>query len=433
MDPREYLFSLEKFGIKFGLANIRALTSALGEPQTSFRSVLIAGTNGKGSVTAMVDTALRAAGLSVGRYTSPHLIKLEERFTINGEPVAAEALDAAIAEVRILIDDLIGKGTLEAPPTFFEVTTAIAFELFRRAGVAIAVLEVGLGGRLDSTNSVDPMAVAVTSIDFDHEQYLGNTLAAIAAEKAGVIRGGIPVIAGPLAAEARSVIMSACEAVGARFVEADSGARVDWTTAEGRTSVRIRTPTRDYGWIQLGLRGEHQVTNALVATRLLEELESVTSAPIDAEAIATGLRSVRWPGRLQMVEAPGGRRALLDAAHNPAGAFALASYLRREFPGPLPIVFGAMRDKDVALMLKALLPVASVLLITEPSNARAYAADEISAIASALSPTIDIEIHKQPGAALERAWTHCPVVCAAGSIFLIGDLLSSLGAAARDI
>ena len=184
MDSVEYLFSLEKFGIKFGLANIRALCAALGQPQNEFRSVLIAGTNGKGSVTAMVDRGLRAAGLRVGRYTSPHLIHLEERFAIDGQPVSRATLVEAIDRVRGHVESLLASGALEAPPTFFEVTTAMAFDMFRRAGVEFAVLEVGLGGRLDSTNCVEPIGVAITSIAFDHEQYLGHTLAEIAAEKA---------------------------------------------------------------------------------------------------------------------------------------------------------------------------------------------------------------------------------------------------------
>ncbi len=427
----DYLLSLEKFGIKFGLANIRTLATALGEPQNTFRSVLIAGTNGKGSVTAMVDRALRAAGLSVGRYTSPHLISLEERFTMNGEPVATAALAGVIDDVRTLIDALIAKGALAAPPTFFEVTTAIAFELFRRARVDFAVLEVGLGGRLDATNAVEPVAAAVTSIDFDHEQYLGHTLAAIAGEKAGVLRRAIPVVVGPLAPEARDVLVSACAAAGAEFIEADSGVLVESTSERGRTSVRIRTAVRDYGWVPLGLRGEHQVPNALVAVRLLEQLEQMAS--IGADAIVAGLRDVRWPGRLQMLETSDGRHVLLDAAHNPAGAWALAAYLRREFPEPLPIVFGAMRDKDVALMLKALLPVASKMVMTQPSIARAFPAEELAALAAKLSPGAQIEVQAQPRAALERAWAHCPVACAAGSIFLVGALLGELGPSVRDL
>jgi dihydrofolate synthase/folylpolyglutamate synthase len=431
VDPFEYLLTLEKFGIKFGLGNIRTLTAALGHPQTHFKSILIAGTNGKGSVTAMTDCALRASGLKVGRYTSPHLIRLEERFAIDGSPVETPVLGERIEEIRRLIDDLLAKGALEAPPTFFEVTTAIAFEIFRRAGVDVAVLEVGLGGRLDATNIVQPIAAAITSIDFDHEQYLGNTLAAIAAEKAGVIRREIPVVVGPVAEEAREVLASMCELAAAEFVEADEGVRIESTSEDGRTSIRLATRMRDYGVVPLGLRGDHQVPNALVAVRLLEELER--HLPVTAASITAGIRDVRWPGRLQMIEVPGGRRVLLDAAHNPAGAWALASYLKREFPEPLPIVFGALRDKDVSLMLKALLPVASTIVMTEPDTPRAHRVDELMVIARKLSPEANIEMEPDPARALQRAWERCPLVCAAGSIFLVGNLLAALGPDARDL
>jgi dihydrofolate synthase/folylpolyglutamate synthase len=431
LDPLQYLLSLEKFGIKFGLANIAALTAALGHPHSHFTSVLIAGTNGKGSVTAMTDCALRASGLKVGRYTSPHLVRLEERFAVGGIPVDTAVFVALVEDMRRLIDELLAKGSLESPPTFFEVTTAIAFELFRRARVDVAVLEVGLGGRLDSTNIVQPIAAAITSIDFDHEQYLGHTLAAIAAEKAGVIRRGIPVVVGPVPAEARDVVVSMCELSGAEFVEADADVDIESTSENGRTSIRMTTPVRDYGWVPLGLRGDHQVPNAVVAVRLLEELGR--QLPVTAAAIATGIRDVRWPGRLQMLEVPGGRRVLLDAAHNPAGAWALARYLKREFPEPLPIVFGALRDKDVSLMLKALLPAASTMVMTEPDTPRAQTAEELAAIARRLSPAVKIDVQPDPARALERAWTYCPVVCAAGSIFLVGNLLASIGADAREL
>jgi dihydrofolate synthase/folylpolyglutamate synthase len=431
VDPVEYLLALEKFGIKFGLANIQTLVEALGRPDAHFKSLLIAGTNGKGSVTAMADCALRAAGLKVGRYTSPHLVRLEERFAIDGLPVETSVLVGLIEEMRGLIDGLLANGALDSPPTFFEVTTAIAFELFRRARVDVAVLEVGLGGRLDATNIVQPIASAVTSIDFDHEQYLGNTLAAIAAEKAGVLRRGIPVVVGPVPGEARDVLVSMCELAGAEFVEADAGVRLESTSSEGRTSMRLRTPKRDYGWVPLGLRGDHQVPNALVAVRLLEELER--QLPVTGASIAAGIRDVRWPGRLQMLEDPGGRRILLDAAHNPAGAWALARYLKREFPQPLPIVFGAMRDKDVPLMLRALLPAASMMVMTEPTTPRALGAEELAGIARRLSPGATVAVEPDSARALERAWEQCSVVCAAGSIFLVGNLLAGIGAGARDL
>ena len=431
MDPFEYLLSLEKFGIKFGLANIETLTSALGHPQKTFKSILVAGTNGKGSVTAMVDCALGKSGLRVGRYTSPHLVHLEERFAIDGAPVRTEVLSRMIEDVRTLIDKLVATGSLEAPPTFFEVTTAIAFELFKRAGVQMAVLEVGLGGRLDSTNIAQPIAAAITSIDFDHEQYLGNTLAAIAAEKAGVIRRGIPVIVGPVPTEARDVLVSMCDLAGAEFIEADSNVRIKSKIEDGRTILHLRTPTRDYGWVPLGLRGDHQVPNTLVAVRLLEELGRVVNVP--AESIVAGIRDVKWAGRLQMVEVPDGRRVLLDAAHNPAGAWVLASYLKREFPEPLPIVFGAMRDKDVALMLKNLLPAASAMVMTEASTPRAHGAAELAQIARKIAPKAKIDVEPDPKRALERAWRRCPVACVAGSIFLVGDILGALGPSVRDL
>ena len=431
MDPFEYLLSLEKFGIKFGLANIETLTSALGHPQKTFKSILVAGTNGKGSVTAMVDCALGKSGLRVGRYTSPHLVHLEERFAIDGAPVRTEVLSRMIEEVRTLIDKLVATGSLEAPPTFFEVTTAIAFELFKRAGVQMAVLEVGLGGRLDSTNIAQPIAAAITSIDFDHEQYLGNTLAAIAAEKAGVIRRGIPVIVGPVPTEARDVLVSMCDLAGAEFIEADSNVTIKSKIEDGRTILHLRTPKRDYGWVPLGLRGDHQVPNTLVAVRLLEELGRIVNVP--AESIVAGIRDVKWAGRLQMVEVPDGRRVLLDAAHNPAGAWVLASYLKREFPEPLPIVFGAMRDKDVALMLKNLLPAASAMVMTEAATPRAHGAAELAQIARKIAPKAKIDVEPDPKRALERAWRRCPVACVAGSIFLVGDILGVLGPAVRDL
>jgi len=422
----QYLLTLEKFGIKFGLANIRSLCAALGEPQNTFRSVLIAGTNGKGSVTAMVDCGLRAAGLRVGRYTSPHLIDLEERFVVDGRPVERTAVAESIGRVRGLIESLLADGVLEAPPTFFEVTTAVAFDLFRRARVEFAVLEVGLGGRLDSTNCVEPIASAITSIAFDHEQYLGHTLGAIAAEKAGVIRAGIPVVIGPLEPEARGVVASMCIDAGARLVDAGAHVNVAVRADRGRTSINAATPKHDYGWIPLGLRGAHQVPNALVALCLLEELSR--HAPVNADAIIAGLRDVEWRGRLQLIDMPERRSVLLDAAHNPAGAAALAAYLGAEFPDRLPIVFGAMRDKDAAEMLRILLPLASVLIATEPGNARARPAAELAELAQSLSAESRIEAEPDPMAALDRAWTHQPMICAAGSIFLIGDLLNGLEA-----
>jgi dihydrofolate synthase / folylpolyglutamate synthase len=426
MDPLEYLFSLEKFGIKLGLENIRTLCEALDTPQAQYRAVLIGGTNGKGSVTAMVDRALRAAGVRAARYTSPHLVRLEERFVIDGQPVETSALRQAAARMQRLVEQLCGAGRVRAQPTFFEVTTAIGLDLFRLARVELAVLEVGLGGRFDATNIVEPVAAAITSVDFDHEQHLGDTIDAIAFEKAGIVRPGIPVVVGETKPDGAATIARVCRERGARFIQALEGVRAAPRVANGRTCLDLATPMRDYGSIALALRGRHQVQNAVVAVRLLEELGATIAIP--AGAIVTGLSDVRWPGRLELVEAAPGRQVLLDGAHNPAGAAALARYLTETCPAGLPLVFAAMRDKDAAPMLEALRLSATTIVFTEPHNPRTRCAAELVDLARARGfPAGRLEVERDPAAALERAWTMGPLVCAAGSLFLIGELLDALG------
>ena len=267
MDPIAYLLSLEQFGIKFGLDNIAALLDRLGHPERAFTSVHIAGTNGKGSVTAMVDAALRAAGHRSARYTSPHLIDLSERFVIDGAPVSQQALVEAVADLQRTAEALIKDGTLKAPPTFFEVTTATAFELFRRAGVAVAAIEVGLGGRLDATNVLQPAATAVTSIALDHERYLGSTIEEIAFEKAGIIKPGVPVVVGDLPPAAVTVIDRVARERGAEIV---------------------RTAPHDVQEFTIGLAGAHQTSNAAVAVKLLDIVDRQGIA-VPRTAVAHGL------------------------------------------------------------------------------------------------------------------------------------------------
>ena len=404
MDPLTYLVGLERFGIKFGLENISTIVERLGHPERSFRSVHVAGTNGKGSVTAMVDAALRAAGHLTARYTSPHLVTLAERFVIDGRPVEHEALVAAIADVRDAIDRLRADGGLTVQPTFFEVTTAVAFELFRRAGVEVAVLEVGLGGRLDATNVVAPpwlMATAITSIAFDHQLYLGATLREIAREKAGIIKPGVPVVVGPLEAEAADAIEEVARERGAEVVRASAG---------------------DSRELTLGLRGSHQIANAAVAVRLLHILDS-RGIRVPPPAIASGLAEPGWPGRLDVRRLPDGREALLDAAHNPAGASALASYLTGEGGAARPLVFAAMRDKDVSGMFAALLPAVGHLVVTRASNPRSAEVDILAQRARAVAPTLPIAVEPAIPDALACAWRVAPRIVVAGSIFLLGDVM----------
>ncbi|HKF66910.1 MAG TPA: folylpolyglutamate synthase/dihydrofolate synthase family protein [Vicinamibacterales bacterium] len=429
MDELAYLFSLEQFGIKFGLDNIRAILARLGHPERAFRSVHIAGTNGKGSVTAMVETVLRCAGHRSARYTSPHLVDLTERFVIDGRAVDAGAMRAAARDVRDAIEALRADGTLQAAPTFFEATTALAFELFRRAAVEVAVIEVGLGGRLDSTNVIDPVVTAITSIDFDHQQYLGSTLDAIAGEKAGIIKAGVPVVVGDLRPEAMAAIEAVARERQASIVPARQGVTTSPATS-GTASANtfdLRTPARDYGTLTLSLRGDHQVANAIVAVRLLEQLDQ-RGVGVPAGAIREGLARVSWPGRLDHRSLPGGRELILDAAHNPAGAAALASYLRN-IGGQRPVlVFGAMRDKDVHGMLSALLPTVSRMIVTRASNSRSADPETLAAEARTIAPSLRIEVVPTPAEAVSAAWSASSRVVVAGSIFLLGDVFAEIGA-----
>ena len=404
MDPLPWLFALEQFGIKFGLDNMSAIVATLGHPERAFRSVHIAGTNGKGSVTAMVDAALRAAGHRSARYTSPHLVDLAERFVIDGRPVSHDALVAAVTVVRDAIAALRAGGGLDVQPTFFEVTTAIALELFRRAGVTVAVLEVGLGGRLDATNIVSPpdvVATAITSIAFDHQVYLGSTLREIALEKAGIIKPGVPVVVGPLDAEAEAAVDE---------VAASRGARV------------LRARASDCDGMAIGLAGAHQRSNAAVAMRILQLLDTRGMA-VSAHAIEDGLAHPQWPGRLDVRRLADGRELLLDAAHNPAGAASLASYLLEEGGDPRPLVFAAMRDKDVAGMFAALLPAVGCLILTRASNARSADPESLAEQARAVAPALPIAIAPALGDALDAAWRTSPRIVVAGSIFLLGDVM----------
>ena len=426
MHPLEYLFGLEFHGHKLGLDNIRVITDALGRPQDAYPSVIVAGTNGKGSVCAMASAALTAAGYRTGCYTSPHLVRIEERFTFDGAPVPAPELEEVVEHLRVLAGQLLGRGRLQATPTFFEVATAAAFELFRRHHVEAAVLEVGMGGRLDATSIASPLAGAITNIALDHQQYLGGTLAEIAFEKAGIAKPGMRLVCGERAAGPRGVIAEACARQGAAFVDASDGVSVSATMAGGLTSLTLGTPAGSYGPLTLGLRGRHQVQNALVAVRLLEAL-SEAGVPVPAPAIERGLREAKWPGRLDWRRLAGGKRVLLDAAHNEAGAATLAEYLREAVPGGRqPLVFGAVRDKDHAGMLRHLLPCASLVVVTVPPTPRAADPDALSAVARAIDAGALVIVERDPVAAMDAAWASAPEITVAGSIFLLGAVLPVL-------
>jgi dihydrofolate synthase/folylpolyglutamate synthase len=424
-DAFSYLLGLEQFGIKFGLENIATIVDALGHPERAFTSVHVAGTNGKGSVTAMVDAALRAAGHRSARYTSPHLLALNERFVIDGREVSTDTLAAAITTVRNAIDRLRTAGRLAGHPTFFEVTTGVAFELFRQADVEIAVLEVGLGGRLDATNVVMPVACAITSIALDHEQHLGSTLDQVASEKAGIVKPGIPVVVGEIAAGPMGAIERIARARHAPVLYAARDVSVQ-KTPDRPGHVRLRTRERDYGDVSLALGGSHQLGNAAVAVRLLELLDAQGFATPPA-AIVSGLATVSWPGRLDVRRLRDGREVTLDAAHNPAGAATLAAYLDEQQGDVLPLVFSAMRDKDIDGMLQALHRSVRLLVVTRASHPRAAEPAWIAERAHHLAPRMPVLVEAAPRQALAAAWRSSPRIVVAGSIFLLADVLRELG------
>ena len=407
MTAVERLFALEQFGIKLGLENTRILLTALDHPERAWRSIHIAGTNGKGSVAAMVERGLRAAGLRTGRYTSPHLYAIEERVALDGTSVDSGIFAQVTADVLAVVDDNLKSGTLTVTPTFFEVSTAIAFEIFRRAKIAVAVVEVGLGGRFDATNVVMPDITAITSIAFDHERHLGRTLSAIAFEKAGIAKAGVPLVIGRLPAEAATRIAEVAAQVGAPVVDAHA------------------TTNRVYPPLKVALAGRHQLDNAAVAVAILEQWSAVVSH-IPTQAIVTGLTQCEWPARLEWLRLPSGAELLIDAAHNPAGAAALATYLEDSGLAPMPIVTSIMADKDAGGMVAQLRRVASSFIATTVPHQRARSAEALADTIREIAPGIPVIAEPSPDAAVVTATTGAPRAVAAGSIFLVGPLRARL-------
>ena len=428
MSSLDRLFALEMFGIKLGLQNIARLCAALGHPERSFTALHVAGTNGKGSVTSMAHAALMAAGVRAARYVSPHLADLSERFVIGDTAVDAPTLHAVADDVLALVERLRAEGTLEVTPTFFEVTTAMAFEMFRRAKVEVAVVEVGLGGRFDATNVITPVAGAITTIGLDHQQHLGSTLAEIAVEKAGIIKPGMPLVAGDLPEEALAVIARIAAEREAPLIEAARDVKIDVSMEAGRARLTLRTPDAVYGPLLLALRGAHQVANAVVAVRLLEAARA-RGVSLTRSAIERGLAEVEWPARLELLTLENRRRVLLDAAHNADGARALAEYLRRWHPERPALVISVMRDKDVDEILTALLPVTSDVITTQAPSPRAMAAGDLARRVAALDAAVTdrtVTAVADPSAAIAAALERADTICVAGSIFLAGAVRDGL-------
>lgn len=425
MTPFEQLAQREFFGIKLGLDNVHALTAALGHPEQAYRTVIIAGTNGKGSVAAIASRALWAAGHRVGLYTSPHLIDLTERYRIDDVPVTSAALATALGAVLETEAELLQAGRLTAPVTYFELTTVAAFELFRTRRVDVAVLEVGLGGRFDATNVARAPFAAITSIALDHMAHLGDTLEAIAAEKAGVIAPGARVVSGVRDAGPARIIRDVARACDATLSETSAEVTTTVELRAHETWVTLATPRTSYGPLRLALNGRHQADNAGVAVRLLETLDAGGIA-VPRDAIETGLCEAVWPARLQVIERQGQPLLVVDGAHNAAGAQALASWLRETSAGPVTLVLAVMRDKDVDAIISPLLAGARATVATTVHGPRGLAAEVLAERVRALVPDMPVEVASDPTHALSRADGRGDLVVVAGSLFLAGAVLAAV-------
>lgn len=425
MEPIDWLYGLQQYGIKLGLDNIRALLALLDHPEARYSSLLVGGTNGKGSVAAMVHAMLSASEIQAGLFTSPHLMQPTERIRIGPADISLAELRQRLDHMRERIASALGRGGLPAHPTFFEVMTATALAAFRDHGVQAAVLEVGLGGRLDATNAVDATASVIVNVDLDHTDQLGSTVERIAEEKAGIVKRGRPLVSGAVLQQAVSVLQRTCTSLGAPWIDARLAVRL--LAAEQRT-VNLRSARCSYPQLELPLEGRHQIDNARIALAAFEVMAEHLGFTPDAERVRAGLRSTRWPGRLQWLRQMGSPDLLLDGAHNPAGIAVLVRYLSGLERSKPVALFGAMQDKLLHPMLESLAPAVSTMVITRPAVARAASPAAVARIAQPLARRV--EIVDQPAAALARVRQLAApdgFVLVTGSLYLVGEVLALCG------
>ena len=425
----ERLYARRRFGMRPGLETMQALLAQLGNPEAGLAAVHVAGTNGKGSVSAFMTEVLGAAGLRVGRYTSPHLLYFHERFWLAGRPADDAALAAAAADVEAAAQVVEQGGALT--PTFFECATAIAFVLFQRAGIRMAVIETGLGGRLDATNVITPLVSVITRIGLDHCEQLGNTIELIAAEKAGIIKPGRPVVCGAMPDEARAVIRRTAVDQGCMLVDAAGEVNVSAVSlALDGLTVRIATSARELGKVRTPLAGAYQVENIATAVAALEVVSDVVQVPLADAAFRDGLGRVSWPGRFQLAvrEPP----VVVDGAHNPDGAAALRDALRRtKFRGPVALVAGFCDDKDSAGFLKVMASsVRRAWAVPVPSPRTRPAAATAALMQAAGLAQVEITEEVPSALAAAQAWARAEggLVLVCGSLFLAGEALRLLHA-----
>lgn len=403
----QFLYDLQLFGTKLGLENTRRLAALAGDPQDHLRFIHVAGTNGKGSTCAMLEAIYRASGLRVGLFTSPHLVSFRERIQVDRVPITEDDVVQQVTELRALLEAF----PPDHSPTFFELVTVMALRHFRRQRCDLVIWETGMGGRLDATNIVSPLASVITNIALDHQQWLGDTLSRIAAEKAGIIKRGVPVLTATAAPEALAVIRAAAAMADAPLAEI--------------TAAETARPPLDT--LTLPLLGDHQRLNAALALAVSRQLQGVL--PVVEAGACAALREVRWAGRLQVFHSSGNRVTLLDGAHNPAGAEVLAAALARHFPGQKPaLILGILRDKDWQAICCTLAPLAeSILLVPVPSK-RTASPEELVAACAAGHPGARLTVcHALQEALALTAGESLRLI--AGSLYLVGEAMVLLGGA----
>lgn len=432
MNHRETLDYLAAKGnevqmMHLGLHRTLAMMELLGDPHEKYPVIHIAGTNGKGSVAAMTESILRHSGLRTGLYTSPHLVRVEERIRVDREPIAAAAFARLATRIRKAEEQLQGRKVIDRPLTTFEFLTCAAFLHFARRKVEAAVMEVGLGGLLDATNVVRPVVSVVTGVALDHQNYLGRTIGKIAREKAGIIKEGVPAVSGCLDPAAQKVVRARARAVRAPLLELGRDFSVRNLKEEGgRSRFDLDTPDGVIAALAPALRGEYQARNAALAVMALRTWKEF---PTGVGAIRRGLARTRWEGRLDEYRAA--RRTLLDGAHNPEAAGLLRQYL--EGRPEIHMVFGAVRDKNIREIGRILFPAATRLYLTPLANSRSAGPAEIAALHPRHRPRM--ESHPDPRRALAAAWAACPpsgLVVVTGSLYLVGELLPEVARSARN-
>jgi dihydrofolate synthase/folylpolyglutamate synthase len=399
-EAEKYLLSLgnEVTAMKLGLENVSKLFAELGDPQKNYLKVQVAGTNGKGSVCAFLNSICVTAGIRTGMYTSPHLISITERIQIDGVSISEDEFERIATHVRTASEILVARGELESVPTFFEQVTAIALVAFAEAKVELAILETGLGGRLDATTAANAEIAAITRIDIDHQQYLGDTIEEIAGEKAAIIHKGSKVVIGDQPEAAMKIVLQRCRAL----------------EVAPRLASHAILPTER---IRLGIAGDHQIENSRVAVSLVELLRE--KFPITDHQIVTGIETARHPGRLERLG-----RFLLDGTHNPGGARALKVYLDQFAERPITLVFGAMNDKATSEILSILVPAVDRLILTRPNNSRAADPADISRQIPKpviIEPNVSDALKKAVEISGEE-----DVILVTGSLYLVGEVRAVL-------